>query len=80
MACRFIYMANEVRTSVDVAKLTLDELGDLRVSLREQQDAVFEAIRVRVVDGIAAGELNESQAQRRGKVDRMTVRKWLGKR
>lgn len=60
--------------------MTLDELGDRRVALREELAAVTEAIRIRVVDDIGAGELNESEAQRRGRVDRMTVRKWLGKR
>lgn len=61
-------------------EMTLDELGARRAALRRELATLTEAIRVRVIDGIAAGELNESEAHRRAQVDRMIVRKWLGKR
>jgi transposase len=60
-------------------EMTLDELGAHRAQLRQETETVTTAIRQRVVDAITAGELTEAEAARRTRVDRMIIRKWLGK-
>lgn len=60
-------------------KLTIDELGDRRAALRQELAAVTEVLQGRIVAAVEAKEVSEAEASRRGKVDRMIVRKWLGK-
>ena len=52
--------------------------GQLRRTARSSERKATEALRLAVLDAIAAG-MPEQQVARLGQVDRMTVRKWVGK-
>lgn len=58
---------------------TLEDLGDRRMALREELAVVTERLRAKALEELGAGA-NESEVTRRAQVDRMTVRKWQGKR
>ena len=53
--------------------------GRTRQRATQRQQETFEALRVAALDALAAG-MNEAEVARVGQVDRMTVRKWQGKR
>ena len=57
----------------------LERVGRSLRSARSAQQAAFESARVAAVAAMAAG-VSESQVARTVGVDRMTVRKWAGKR
>jgi transposase len=58
---------------------TLSELGERRAKLRAELAMLWDELRVTAVAEVAAGR-NESEVARDAGVDRMTVRKWQGKR
>jgi hypothetical protein len=60
-------------------ELTLEELGRRRAMLREELKSITERIQVKALAELAEGK-SESDVSRRGQVDRMTMRKWQGKR
>jgi DNA invertase Pin-like site-specific DNA recombinase len=62
-----------------MAELTLAELGERRAALREELAAVTRRLEEKALEDLGAGK-SESEVAREGRVDRMTVRKWLGKR
>lgn len=57
----------------------LDALGRKREKARAEVARLFEQARVAAIEAVASG-VPEADVARRLKVDRMTVRKWLGKR
>lgn len=59
--------------------MTLAELGERRAALREELAAVTRRLEEKTLEDLRAGK-SESEVAREGRVDRMTVRKWLGKR
>jgi hypothetical protein len=62
-----------------MAEMTLEELGELRAALRAKLRTVTEQLRVKALAEMDAGR-SESEVSRLGQVDRMTMRKWQGKR
>lgn len=58
---------------------TLADLGERRAALRKELQDLTERLRLRALAEIAAGR-SESEVARDARVDRMTVRKWVGKR
>ena len=61
------------------SRLELTHAGHTLDQARHDQAAALEAVRLAVLDAIAHG-VTEAEAARLGQVDRMTVRKWRGKR
>jgi hypothetical protein len=57
----------------------LDTAGEKLRATREAQKAALELARIAALDSIALGTPESVVAQELG-VDRMTVRKWVGKR
>lgn len=62
-----------------MTEITLAELGERRAALREELAAVTRRLEEKALKDLSAGK-SESEVAREGRVDRMTVRKWLGKR
>jgi hypothetical protein len=62
-----------------MAEMTLEQLAVRRAELRGELADVFELLRVAALEKLAGGS-NESEVARDAGVDRMTVRKWQGKR
>lgn len=62
-----------------MAEMTLAELGKRRVKLREQLRVVTEQLQEAALVALADGR-SESEVAREAQVDRMTMRKWQGKR
>lgn len=62
-----------------MAEMTLEQLAVRRAELRGELADVFELLRVAALEKLAEGS-NESEVARAAGVDRMTVRKWQGKR
>ena len=60
-------------------ELTLAELGARRTLLRDELKTVTARLEVAAKEALAA-DRSESEVAREAQVDRMTVRKWLGKR
>jgi hypothetical protein len=60
-------------------EVTLAELGARRSALREELKDLTVRLEVAAKAELAAGR-GESEVAREAQVDRMTVRKWLGKR
>jgi len=60
-------------------ELTLEELGRRRAMLREELQAITERLQAKALEEIAAGRA-EAEVAREAGVDRMTMRKWQGKR
>lgn len=60
-------------------ELTLAELGARRTALRDELKTVTARVEAAAREALAAGR-SESEVAREAQVDRMTVRKWLGKR
>lgn len=60
-------------------RMSLAELGERRAALREELRAVTEDLEARALEELAAGKA-EAAVAREAQVDRMTVRKWQGKR
>jgi transposase len=58
---------------------TLVELGQRRTALREELKELTARLEVAAKADLAAGK-SESEVAREAGVDRMTVRKWAGKR
>jgi hypothetical protein len=58
---------------------TLAELGARRAAMREELKDLTARIEASAKAALAAG-VSESQVAREAQVDRMTVRKWAGKR
>lgn len=58
---------------------TVRELGERRAALRAELEGLWERLRVAALAEVAAGR-SESEVARAAGVDRMTVRKWQGKR
>lgn len=76
--CRVVYM--DKPTSEQLAsRRRLDRAGENLRAAREAQQAALEAARTAALDAIAHGTPESVVAQELG-VDRMTVRKWAGKR
>jgi hypothetical protein len=62
-----------------MTELTLIELGRRRTELRERLDEVTALIKPLALAELAA-EKPEAQVARESGIDRMTLRKWQGKR
>ncbi len=62
-----------------VKELTLEQLGYRHAQMRDELQDLYERLRDRALQDIAAGR-SQSEVAREAGVDRMTVRKWLGKR
>lgn len=63
----------------DVGKLVA-RLGARHRARQNAADAVRAELRDAVIKAVGSGALNESQVTRAAGVDRMTVRRWLGKK
>ena len=63
----------------DLKEMTLAELGQLRAGLRAKLKTVSDEVQSRVLDALKDGR-SEAEVAREAKVDRMTVRKWQGKK
>ena len=57
----------------------VEHCGRVLAQSRHDEAEALEAVRLAVLDAIAHG-VTEAEAARLGQVDRMTVRKWRGKR
>lgn len=55
------------------------ELGAKRAELRAELERVTEALERKVVEASKRAEDSEANIARAARVDRMTVRRWLGK-
>jgi hypothetical protein len=71
------------RKERDEFTVALGLIAELAEQRNEEHDAFSETtskLRTAVVDAVRKGFLSEAEAARHADVDRMTVRKWLGKR
>lgn len=66
-------------SSSDDENVDLADLGHRRREARAALDTATEALRAGVLRALEGG-MPEAEAARRAGVDRMTVRKWQGKR
>ncbi len=62
-----------------MTEMTLAEMGERRAALRAELAELTERLRLRALADLGDGR-GESEVAREAQVDRMTVRKWQGKR
>lgn len=76
-------LAAAYRLTTDDEDLMMDvieEYGQLLLQARQTEARALAGLRQATLMLVPAGEVTESAMARMGNVDRMTVRKWLGKR